>query len=84
MTWYNRKFSREYYYVLIAIHSHSSMIGAAIVAGGIFSCCKEPNCDAICKGRVLLDRLGLNQCLLVGKPVISHLHHAENESDRTS
>ena len=25
---------------------------------------------AICKGRVLLDRLGLNQCLLIGKPVL--------------
>ena len=39
---------------------------------------------AVAKGRVLLNRLGLNQCLLVGKPVVSHLHHAENESNHTS
>ena len=29
---------------------------------------------AICKGRVLLDGLGFDQCLKIGKPVISHLH----------
>ena len=39
---------------------------------------------AVAKGRVLLNRLGLNQCLLVGKPVISHFHHAENESNHMS
>jgi hypothetical protein len=38
----------------------------------------------VVEGMVLLDRLGLSQCLLVGKPVVSHLHHAENESNHTS
>lgn len=38
----------------------------------------------VAEGRVLLDRLGLSQCLLFGKPVVSHLHHAENESNHMS